>query len=203
MLRLGNYEFRYAESEEDFAAVHELNYRTFVREIPQHHDSGNGLLIDKFHQKNRYLIAEKQGRMVGMLSAHDTPPFSIADRLPDASILNQSGVRPVEIRLLAVEPDERNSPAMAGLVWTLYQDAKLHGYTHFVISGVVEQQALYLHLGFLPLGPAVGSGRAQFVPMWLPLPTLEAKMGRLIDLWGKRLNRMETEPADLVRGTNR
>ena len=85
----------------------------------------------------------------------------------------------------------------------MYQDAKLHGYTHFVISGVVEQQALYLHLGFVPLGPAVGQGRAQFVPMWLSLPTLEAKMGRLIELWKKRLNRMETEPADLVRGTNR
>ena len=203
MLRLGNYEFRYAESDEDFAAVHELNYRTFVREIPQHHDSGNGHLIDKFHEKNRYLIAEKQGRMVGMLSAHDAPPFSIADRLPDASILNQPGVRPVEIRLLAIEPDERNSPVALGLVWALYHDAKHHAYTHFVISGVVEQQALYLHLGFVPLGPAVGTGRAQFVPMWLPLPMLETKMGRLISLLKKRLNRMETEPADMVRGTNR
>jgi hypothetical protein len=34
-----------------------------------------------------------------------------------------------------------------------------------VISGIVQQQRMYRRLGFRPLGPAVRSGNAEFVPM--------------------------------------
>src|SRR5262249_21393962 len=63
--------------------THRLNYRTFVTEIPQHHDTGDGRLVDKFHAKNIYFIAMRRDRVVGMISLHDQPPFSVADRLPD------------------------------------------------------------------------------------------------------------------------
>ena len=78
---------------------------------------------------------------------------------------------------------------MAGLVWSLYLESAAQGWTHFVISGVVEQLELYTHLGFEALGPAAGSGRASFVPMWLPVGKLESTMRRPMQLWQKRLER--------------
>ena len=191
MLRVGPYEFRFAETAADFDRVHRLNYDTFVREIPQHADPGTGILIDKFHAKNRYLIAERDGGLVGMLAAHDAPPFSIADRLPDPGILTAPGVRVVEIRLLSVVPAERHSPVMAGLVWALYQHAVASGYTHYAISGVAERQPLYERMGFEPLGPAVGTGRAAFIPMWVRLDRLREVLGRGIALWERRLRRKD------------
>lgn len=194
MFRAGGYEIRFASSPEDFEKIHQLNYRTFVREIPQHHDDGSGSLVDKFHHKNRYLIALKEDKLVGMLSFHEQPPFSVADRLPDPSILVQPNIRPLEIRLLAVEPEERNSPVLSYLVWQLYQHAKAVGITDLFISGVVEQQGLYRHLGFEPLGPPVGDG-PQFVPMGVPLDRLEAVMSRGMQLLKRRLARTAERPA--------
>ncbi len=192
MLTVGAYRFKPAESPAELEQVHRLNYLTFVREIPQHDDPGTGQLVDSYHEKNQYLICLKDGELVGMVSWNDRPPFSVEKRLPDRQVLATDGVKPVEIRLLAVVPEERSSPVMAGLVWSLYQASAAHGWTHFVISGVVEQLDLYRHLGFEELGPPVGTGRASFVPMWLPVEKLERTMRRPMELWQKRLDRQRT-----------
>ena len=117
MLQVGDYVFKRAETGEEFEQIHRLNYRTFVSEIPQHQDPGNGLLVDKFHDKNAYFIALQDDQVVGMVSVHDQPPFSVADRLSDPAILQRPDVRPLEVRLLAVEPSRRNSTVFFGLVW--------------------------------------------------------------------------------------
>jgi hypothetical protein len=190
MHRVGEFTFRWATTNEEFEAVHRLNHATFVREIPQHSDTGTGRLVDKFHEKNRYLVGRTNaGRVVAMLSAHDTPPFSVASRLPDPGVLSAPGVRPVEIRLLAVEPEYRNSFVMLSLVYALYVDCEARGYTHFAISGVVGQQRLYEHMGFVPLGPAAGEGTAAFIPMWVRLPDLEVRTRRTLTLIAKRTAR--------------
>ncbi|CAN5513784.1 hypothetical protein BH11PLA2_BH11PLA2_09200 [soil metagenome] len=191
MFRRGEYEIRFAATDQDAERIHQLNYRTFVQEIPQHRDTGTGVLVDKFHAKNKYLLCLRRDELVGMLSFHDQPPFSVSDRLPDPDVLTAPGLKLIEIRLLAVVPEERGSQVLAALVWQLYQHARANGYTHFVISGVENQQDLYRHLGFEALGPAVGTGTACFVPMWLPLGTMETKMGRHIALWERRLTRDE------------
>src|SRR5947208_15947168 len=67
MLRLGRYRFKLAETAAEFEQVHRLNYRTFVREIPQHADSGDGSLVDKFHDKNTYILALRDDQIVGMM----------------------------------------------------------------------------------------------------------------------------------------
>src|SRR5437764_10120539 len=101
MLRLGPYLFKQADTAPEFEQIHQLNYRTFVKEIPQHHENATGLLVDKYHAKNQYFIALRDGQLVGMLSAHDEPPFSVASRMPDPAILTAPGMRPLEVRLLA------------------------------------------------------------------------------------------------------
>src|SRR4051812_7453401 len=75
-VRLGPYLLKVAETAEEVEQVHRLNYRTFVREIPQHADQGDGRLVDKFHDRNVYFIAIREGRVVGMVSAHGGPKFS-------------------------------------------------------------------------------------------------------------------------------
>lgn len=195
MLRVGPYAFKIAETSDELEQVHRLNYRTFVREIAQHQDTGSDRLVDKFHDKNVYMIGLKDNRLVGMLAAHDRPPFSVAARLPDPSILDRPGLRPLEVRLLTVEPEERNSPVMLGVVWFLQYYARSKGYTHFLISGVMEQQSLYRHIGFEPLGPPAGVGRASFVPMWATIDRVQEKLGRTIALWAKRLEPLGNEAA--------
>lgn len=206
MLRLGRYTFKRAETSAELDQVHRLNYETFVREIPQHTDDCTGRLIDKFHTKNTYLLALREDQLVGMVSVHDEPPFSIADRLPDPKILQEPGMRPLEVRLLAVAPDERHGPVPAGLVWLVWQFAKDNGHTHLFISGVTGQRQLYEHLGFEPLGPAVGRPEARFLPMMVTMERLFERMSRAMSLWEKRLRRNgaaalpAAEPLSLLPG---
>src|SRR5438876_12427603 len=80
VFRLSHYLFRRAETPHELEQVHRLNYRTFVGEIPQHADPGTGYLIDKFHDKNQYFVALRDGRVIGMVAVHDQAPFSVTDR---------------------------------------------------------------------------------------------------------------------------
>jgi aspartate aminotransferase-like enzyme len=199
MLRVGPYVFKRAETDDEFDQIHRLNYRTFVSEIPQHADPGNGRLIDKFHDKNAYFIVLCEGRVVGMVSGHDQPPFSVADRLSDTTLLTQPGTRPLEVRLLAIEPDRRNSTVFFGLMWSLYDHAVEHGYTHLFISGIVERLPLYRRLGLEPIGAAIGHGKASFVPMMLTVGRLPERVQRTKHQWESHMTKV-VEPVCLLPG---
>ncbi len=198
MLRVGHYVFKCADTRQEFEQIHCLNYRTFVSEIPQHPDTGTGMLVDKFHSKNDYLIVLRDDRVVGMLSVHDQPPFSVADRLPDPGILTRPGTRPLEVRLLAIEPQERNSTLFFGLIWSLEHYTQAHGYTHLFISGVESRLDLYEKIGFVPLGPAVHCGNAAFVPMMLDVAALPAKIQRVKRMWEGHVRRQGLPPRETV-----
>jgi aspartate aminotransferase-like enzyme len=203
MLRVGHYLFKRAETEQEFDEVHRLNHRTFVDEIPQHQPTGTGVLVDKFHHKNVYLIVLREDRVVGMVSLHDQPPFSVADRLPDPNIVCRSGTRPLEVRLLAIEPRERNNTLFFGLIWTLYAYAQQNGYTHLFISGIEKRQKLYERLGFVPLGPAVACGAAAFVPMVQVVGKLPQKLEHMKKMWELRLEKVPkaaSQPVCLLPG---
>lgn len=187
MLRVGHYVFKRAETGREFEEIHRLNHRTFVDEIPQHQGTDSGLLIDKFHHKNCYFIVLRSDRVVGMVSTHDQAPFSVADRLQEPAILHRPGTKPLEVRLLAIEPTERHSTMFFGLVWCLYEHAKTNGYTHLYISGVEERVDLYERLGFVALGPSVPCGNAAFVPMVLAIGQLPMRMERVKKLWEAHL----------------
>ncbi len=163
--RKGPCTFKVADRPEEFAQLHALNFRTFVREVPQHDDQGNGRLVDKFHDKNTYFVALRGGRVVGMLAVHDRPPFSIADKLADPAVLAGLGPRPLEVRLLAVEPEHRHSLVLGGLGVAMLRHARAHGHSHLLISGFVDRLRMYERIGFRALGPPVRSGAVEFVPM--------------------------------------
>jgi aspartate aminotransferase-like enzyme len=190
MLHVGRYVFKCADNKHEFEQIHRLNYQTFVGEVRQHADNGTGYLIDKYHNKSAYFVALKDDRIVGMLSVHDQPPFSIADRLDDRSILTRPGTRPLEVRLLAVEPGERHGIVFFGLINTLHEYTVRQGYTHLFISGVEQRLAMYERLGFVSLGPAVLSGQALFVPMVLNMDELPFRIQRVKQLWETRQDPM-------------
>lgn len=165
----GNLIFKTAETPAEFDQIHRLNYRTFAEEVQQYVPDGSGVLVDRFHDKNIYLIAVEDGRVLGMVAANDQPPFSVEKRLPDSTSLEALGGPLLEIRLLAVEPDSRHSMILGRLLWELYRHASKRGYSHAVISGIARNLEMYQRIGFQALGPAVGAGEASFVPMALSL----------------------------------
>jgi hypothetical protein len=191
MFHIGRYTFKRADRACEFDQVHALNHSTFVREIPQHDDPGDGRLVDKFHDKNLYFIALRGERVVGMVTLHGQAPFSVAGRLPDPAVLVAPGVRPLEIRLLAIEPDERQGPVLGGLLWIVYEHVLRGDHTHLFISAFEDRLNLYRRLGFETLGPAVSSGQARFIPMCIPVTRMAELNSRLAGLWEQHV---ETEP---------
>jgi hypothetical protein len=189
--RLGRFHFKAAETPEEMEQVHRLNYRTFVKEICQHDDNGQGRLVDKFHQWNTYFLALLDDRVIGMLSVHDHLPFSVESRLDDVSVIRQPGMRPLEVRLLAIEQEERHGPVLVGLTYVMNHFAREHGYTHYLISALTDQIPLYKHLGFSELGPPKGKPAAMFVPMIATLEQVDAHMQRTMVLWERRAAREE------------
>jgi aspartate aminotransferase-like enzyme/GNAT superfamily N-acetyltransferase len=165
----GGLTYRIATREEEFEAIHRLNHRTFTGEIPQHPADPSGRLVDRFHGENTYAVALEGERLVGMVAGRSRRPFSLDEKLPDLDAHLPRGHRPVEIRLLAVEPGRRGGVVFSRLVGLIAERFRNEGCDLAVISGTLRQERLYRHMGFEPFGPVVGSGEALFRPMFLTL----------------------------------
>ena len=188
------YRFKLAESPDEIEQIQRLVYRTFVLEIKQHPDPGGGRLIDKFHHKNRYLVAVRDGQVWGMVAVHDQPPFSVAEAIPTPGVLEQLSPSLLEVRLLAVEPARRHRRLFGGLLWAVYDYARQLGYEHLAISGLQERQGMYQRMGFRPLGDPVPRGQAYFVPMLLRLSDLGTRAQRTRDGLARTLERETDRP---------
>src|SRR5215475_8914906 len=165
--------FKTANEDWEFEQIHRLNYKTFVEEIPQHHASPTHRLVDKFHAENTYLICLSGKKLVGMLAVRGSRPFSLDQKLENLDSYLPAGRKICEIRLLAIEKKFRGAQALQGILALLWQHGIEKGYDLAIISGTTRQFRLYQHLGFVPFGPVVGTGEAQFQPMYVTLETFE------------------------------
>ena len=168
--------FKFATEDWEFEQLHRLNYKTFVEEIPQHHTSPTQRLVDKFHAENTYLICLQNRKLIGMLAVRGNRPFSLDQKLPGLDAHLPAGRTICEIRLLALEKKfrgARGGQILQGILALLWQHGVEKGYDLAIISGTTRQFRLYQHLGFVPFGPVVGSGDAQFQPMYVTLETFE------------------------------
>jgi aspartate aminotransferase-like enzyme len=168
--------FKVATEDWEFEQIHRLIYKTFVEEIPQHQASPSQRLVDKFHAENTYLICLSNQKLVGMLAVRGNRPFSLDQKVPDLDSHLPRGRTICEIRLLAIEKKfrgARGGQVLQGILALLWQHGVEKGYDLAIISGTTRQQRLYQHLGFVPFGPLVGSGDAQFQPMYVTLETFE------------------------------
>ncbi|WP_342507362.1 aminotransferase class V-fold PLP-dependent enzyme [Sporosarcina sp. FSL K6-2383] len=167
--------YKIAETSTEFEQIHELNYRTFAEEIPQHEPNEAHKLIDKFHDENTYIIGVKNGRVIGMIAIRSKRPFSLDGKIgPVEQQLPVQIENLVEIRLLAIEPAYRNGRAFLGLAQALVRYCLKAGYDAALISGTVREQKLYGQLGFLPFAQLTGTEEASFQPMYLTKETFEA-----------------------------
>jgi len=185
---MSDLQFKQAETVEEIEQIHRLNHRIFAEEVGQHGQRYDGRLIDKFHSGNRYFIATMDGEVVGMVSAHSGPEFSIASRLSDASLLKALRA-PLEIRLLAILPRFRRRSILSGLFWRIRNYAREHQYSDLLISGIVERLKMYEKIGFTAIGPAVPCGSAAFVPMRLSLESESIQFLKRERMYGARWQR--------------
>ena len=171
MSLLDGFIFKIAEQPWEFEAIHTLNYKTFVEEIPQHEPNRDKKLADKFHEENTYIICvhEERKDLAGMIAFRDQRPFSLDKKIANLDSYLPSGRSPCEIRLLAVEEEYRYTRISQGLIAQLVHLAIDRGCDLFVISGTIRQIKLYKYLGFTPFGPLVGSEDAQYQPMYAKL----------------------------------
>lgn len=165
---LDTFIFKVAEQPWEIEAVHALNYKTFVEEIPQHDPNHDKKLVDKFHAENTYIICvnESTRELAGMIAYRDQRPFSLDSKLENLDSYLPADRAPCEIRLLAVEEEYRYTRISQGLIAQLVQLAIDRESDLFVISGTIRQIKLYKYLGFEPFGPLVGSEEAQYQPMF-------------------------------------
>ncbi len=166
--------FKIATEDWEFDLIHQLNYRTFVEEIPQHPSSHTKRLVDKFHAENTYIICLSGRRLAGMLALRGKRPFSLDQKVADLDSYLPAGRSLCEIRLLSVDKKFRTGQVFQGLMTLVWQQFVENGYDLGVISGTTRQSKLYHHLGFIPFGPLVGAEGAQFQPMYLSIESFEA-----------------------------
>ncbi|HYM60545.1 MAG TPA: aminotransferase class V-fold PLP-dependent enzyme [Thermoanaerobaculia bacterium] len=166
--------FKTATEDWELEQVHQLNYRTFVEEIPQHQRSPTNRLVDRFHAENTYLICLSGRKLAGMLAVRDNRPFSLDQKLEGLDAFLPPGRKICEVRLLAVEKEFRGVQVVQGILALLLQLGIERGYELAIISGTPRQFRLYKHLGFVPFGPMVGSGEARFQPMYITMGTFES-----------------------------
>ncbi|MBM3327906.1 MAG: aminotransferase class V-fold PLP-dependent enzyme [Calditrichaeota bacterium] len=168
--------FRIATEPWEFEQIHRLNYRAFVEEIPQHNPNGEGVLVDKFHTENTYVIAVKEQQVIGMLAMRDKRPFSLDAKLSNLNTFIPPGRTACEIRLLTIDPAHRGATLLQGLILKLIEYSRTKGYNLALISGTTRQIKLYRHLGFKPFAHLVGTGEAQFQPMMLTLEDFATRL---------------------------
>ncbi len=171
--------YKIADAAAEFEAIHALNYRTFVEEIPQHPPNEQRRLVDRFHDENTYAIALDGDALVGMIAGRARRPFSLDGKLADLDAHLPAHQRAMEVRLLAVAPDWRQASVFARLAGVLGREFRDQGCDLALISGTTRQLKLYAHLGFQPFGPRVGSGDAVYQPMWLRLPDYAERVAHL------------------------
>ena len=173
-------EFRVATEGWEFDQIHELNYQTFVEEIPQHPAESSKRLVDQFHRDNTYIVSVRGRRVLGMISVTDRRPFSLDQKLRNLDSYLPPAHSICEIRLLSVQASRRGGRVLKGLLKTLAEYCVERGYDLAIISGSEREQKLYSHLGFVPFGPLVGTPGARYQPMYLTLETFATETKAVI-----------------------
>src|SRR2546427_13041828 len=135
-------QFKIAAAHWEFEAIHRLNYKTFVEEIPQHTNNPEQRLVDKFHTENTYAICLHGEQLAGMVAGRAKRPFSLDQKVPNLDQYLPAGRRVVGGRLLSVGKDFRNGFVVSKLVGFLAHHVRDQGYGLASIFGTAVQVKL-------------------------------------------------------------
>ena len=170
-----NVVFKVADSQEEFAQIAELNYSTFVEEIPQHSANSSRSLTDFFHAKNTYIVAKDEGVVIGMLALNMERPFSMDAKIPNLDRYIDASKKILEIRLLAIKPAHRKGRILLGLMRQVVVYALANNVDFILISGTTRELRMYEKFGFESFHPLVGKAGAMYSPMILDTSKAEAQ----------------------------
>ncbi len=170
-------EFKRATESWEFEEIYQLNYASFVEEVPQHPANDERALVDQFHSENTYFICRRGRELVGMICVRDRRPFSLDQKLGrlESHLPQAEGANLCEVRLLTIRPDMRRTRVLPGLLTMMARYCQERAYDYVVMSGRVSQQTLYRHIGFIPFGPVVGDDAAPYQPMYRPVGNVGAE----------------------------
>ncbi|WP_166380624.1 GNAT family N-acetyltransferase [Catellatospora methionotrophica] len=161
--------YKIADSAAEEQGIHRLNHRTFAGEIPQHAANADGLLVDRFHAENTYAVCLDGDEVVGMVCGRTARPFSLDGKLAGLDGHLPAGRRPVEVRLLAVDPRYRRGTILPRLLAMIAEHFTGLGCDLALLSGTTRALEMYRRMGCVPFGPLTGEPGAQFQPMYLTL----------------------------------
>ena len=156
-------------TDSEFEQIHKLNYTTFVDEIPQHQGNDQKVLIDKFHDKNKYIIAKDEHQVIAMVSYSLERPFSLDEKINNLDTYLPAYTKLAEVRLLAVDKSERKKMTTYLLLKKLCEELMKENVDTAVISGTTRELKLYAKIGFIPFGNVVGTHEATYQPMFITL----------------------------------
>lgn len=147
--------------------VYGLNYRTFVEEIPQHSPNEERRLVDRLLARSVCFVCLDGRRLRGMVALCGERPFSLDAKIEHLDALLPPHRQPCEVRLLAVEKDDRGGAVFIALMGELLRYARKNGYDLAVLSGAKSQLHLYDHIGCVPIGPPLGTEAAPYQGMYV------------------------------------
>jgi hypothetical protein len=166
--------FKIADTQEEFNQIFHLNHETFAEEIPQHETSESGQLVDKFHNENIYFICKKDNDLIAMIAYRDKRPFSLDSKILDLdSYLPKDKTKPCEIRLLSVKKEYRGTRIFTTIALELLKYVLNQNCDIGLISGIIKQERLYKHIGFVPFAKIIGNEDAKFQPMFITKETIK------------------------------
>ncbi|PAV28838.1 aminotransferase [Virgibacillus profundi] len=166
--------YKIAEHADEIEQIHQLNYETFVEEIPQHTANHDKKLVDRFNDENTYIIAKRNDEIIGMIAVRGNRPFSLDQKLDHLDTYLPDKAVACEIRLLSIKPAHRGGRIFYGLCEKLVSYCLEKGYNMALISGTTRQTKLYKHIGFQAFGPLVGTEEAPYQPMYLTKKNFES-----------------------------
>jgi len=161
-------------SSAEFDKIHALNHQIFAKEIPQHPQNAQEILIDSFHEKNTYFVAMEGEELIGMICYNAIRPFSLDRKLPNLDSWLPFHKKLVEIRLFAVKPEKRKTGVAIALLKATIVNLINKGYDLGVVSAITREIPMYSSMGGVPFGALVGTEEAPFQPMYFYISNLKS-----------------------------
>lgn len=158
--------------EDELSEIFRLNHDTFARETGQYDLRPDGLLEDRFHGRNYYVIARKKDEIVGAVVGTVGEPFSLEAKLPDKSCLDAVRHRSLgEVRLLAVKRDYRGCglyPILVAALIRIFVERKSQSRDDGLLIAAYENMAeSYKKIGAEQIASAFEYQNKRFVPLFI------------------------------------
>lgn len=159
----------------DRDAIYALRHAVYAAELGQHEPNAQGRLTDRLDDFNEYLMAEREGRLVGFVSL--TPPgspsYSVEKYVPRERLPVPVDGGLWEVRLLTVAREHRRGPAAVLLMREALRLVRERGGERILIMGRRELVPFYAKFGLRALGVEFRSGRVEYALMTASVAELD------------------------------